>query len=84
MEAKDFLYIDSEAKFMAELLATLNVNDNDNIKMIKSKNKYCSLDFILLNEYNLQNLFIEHKKKNIDASKYDTLFIGYDKLINIR
>ena len=83
MEAKDFLYIDSEAKFMAELLATLNVNDNDNFKMIKSKNKYCSLDFILLNEYNLQNLFIEHKKKNIDASKYDTLFIGYDKLIKI-
>lgn len=82
MEAKDFLYVDSEFKFMIELLSTLNVN-NDNFKMIKSTNKYCSLDFILLNEYNLQNLFIEHKRKRIDASNYETLFIGYDKLIKI-
>jgi len=78
----DDIIIDTEHNFMTNLLLKLNVA-NDNFKMMKSKNKYCSIDFLLVNEYNLQNIFIEHKQKKISGEKYNTFFIGYDKLNKI-
>jgi len=78
----DDIIIDTEHTFMCNLLLKLNIN-HDNFKMIKSKNKYCCLDFLLVNEYNLKNLFVEHKFKSIYGEKYDTFFIGYDKLNKI-
>ena len=51
--------------------------------MIKSQNIWCSVDFTIINTYNLLSVYVEHKKKKIKSSQFNTFFIGYQKLIMI-
>ena len=70
--------IDSETEF---LVKTIHALDNEKYDMIKSRDRYAHIDFILLNKNNLCSVLIEHKRKNISGVEYDTFFIGYKKLI---
>tara|TARA_R110000803_G_scaffold27479_1_gene64200 strand:+ start:974 stop:1459 length:486 start_codon:yes stop_codon:yes gene_type:complete len=70
--------IDSEAKFMVK---TINALKDDKYEMIKSRDKYANIDFMLLNKKNLCSVLIEHKRKKISGASYDTFFIGFNKLV---
>ena len=72
--------LDSEELFKIQLIEMLG---DAKYTMIKSQHKYCCVDFMLLNQSNLLSVLIEHKRKHIDAGKYDTFFIGYSKLITL-
>ena len=78
------IILDDEELFKIKTLNALNNNDElKNFVMIKSQNKFCSVDFTIINTYNLLSVYVEHKKKKITASKYNTFFIGFQKLIMI-
>ena len=78
------IILDDEELFKIKTLNALNKNDElKNFVMIKSQNIWCSVDFTIINTYNLLSVYVEHKKKKITASKYNTFFIGFQKLIMI-
>ena len=78
------IILDDEELFKIKTLNALNKNDElKNFMMIKSQNIYNSIDFTIINTYNLLSVYVEHKKKKITASKYNTFFIGFQKLIMI-
>jgi len=68
----------NEAKFLMLLVSNLG----DNYEIIKSHNKYCNIDFIIVNKFNLKTVYLEHKYRNV-SDIYDTLFIGSSKINNI-
>lgn len=72
--------LDSESLFKIRVIEALG---DAKYNMIKSQNKYCSVDFMLLNQANLLSVLIEHKKKNIQASSYTNFFIGYSKIVTL-
>ena len=72
--------LDSEQLFKIRIIQSLA---DTKYEMLKSQNKYCSIDFMLLNQSNLLSVLIEHKHKNIDADKYDNFFIGYSKIVTL-
>ena len=72
--------LDSEQLFKIRIIESLA---DTKYEMLKSQHKYCCVDFMLLNQSNLLSVLIEHKRKHIDAGKYDTFFIGYSKLITL-
>lgn len=81
MSADEVSFIlDSESLFKIRVIEALG---DTKYNMIKSQNKYCSVDFMLLNQANLLSVLIEHKQKNIDADKYDNFFIGYSKIVTL-
>ena len=78
------IILDDEEIFKVKTLDALNKNkDVENFVMIKSTHKFCSVDFTIINSYNLLSVYVEHKKKKIKASQFNTFFIGYNKLIMI-
>jgi len=74
---KQTIILDSESRFKKRLLDSTK---DYSYKMIKSENKYCSVDFLCINKNNLKSLLIEHKLKNINAEYFDSLMIGRSKL----
>jgi len=72
--------LDSEQVFMVR---TLNALQNEKYSMKKSLDKFCNVDFIIINKENLLSVLVEHKRKNIDANNYDTFFIGATKITMI-
>ena len=78
------IILDSEQIFKVAILDILNKNDElKNFLMVKSSNPYCSVDFTVINKYNLTSCYVEHKRKNIISKDYNTFFIGYTKLVVI-
>ena len=78
------IILDDEELFKITTLDALNNNEElINFVMIKSTHKFCSIDFLVINTFNLMSVYVEHKKKKITASKYNTFFIGFQKLIMI-
>jgi len=69
----------NEAKFL--MLLVSNLGDNE-YEIIKSHNKYCNIDFIIVNKFNIKTVYLEHKYRNV-SDIYDTLFIGSSKINNI-
>ena len=88
-EANIELILDSEELFKIKMLDALNKNksndknDLKNFEMIKSIHKFCSVDFAIINKYNLLSCYVEHKCKKINSMDYNTFFIGYNKLAMI-
>ena len=75
------MILDDEEIFKVKTLNALNKNDElKNFVMIKSTHKFCSVDFTIINTYNLLSVYVEHKKKKITALNYNTFFIGFQKL----
>ena len=78
------IILDTEQIFKVKILDILNnTNDLKNFIMIKSSNPYCSVDFSIINTYNLLTCYVEHKQKKINSQTVDTFFIGYTKLVFI-
>ena len=78
------IILDTEQIFKVKILDILNnTNDLKNFIMIKSSNPYCSVDFSIINTYNLTSCFVEHKKKNINSKDYNTFYIGFTKLVMV-
>mgnify|MGYP003677987810 CR=1 FL=1 len=76
------LILDDEEVFKIKTLNALNNNDElKNFVMIKSQNKFCSVDFTIINTYNLLSVYVEHKKKKITASKYNTFLLDFKNLL---
>ena len=48
----------------------------------KSNNRFCSIDFIIIDKHNLRTIYLEHKYRNIE-DMYNTLLIGKNKIDNI-
>ena len=88
-EANLGLILDSEELFKIKMLDALNKNksndknDLKNFEMIKSIHKFCSVDFAIINKYNLLSCYVEHKCKKINSTDFTTFFIGYNKLAMI-
>jgi len=76
-DTKDFI-LDTELVFKTDLLDKMN---NPNIKIIKSQNKFCCIDFALINHLNLKCIYMEHKRKSINALNFDSFIINYHKLM---
>tara|TARA_B100000768_G_C11283661_1_gene380398 strand:+ start:6471 stop:6935 length:465 start_codon:yes stop_codon:yes gene_type:complete len=72
--------LDTEQIFMCR---TLNALQDDKYEMKKSLDKFCNVDFIILNKNNLLSVLVEHKRKNINANNFDTFFIGATKVAMI-
>jgi hypothetical protein len=72
------IILDKEHMFLLKLIEKLG----DKYDILKSQNKYCAVDFIIINKYNLKTLYIEHKFRNT-TDKSDTLFIGKTKIENL-
>ena len=78
------IILDSEQIFKVSVLDILNKNDElKNFLMVKSTNPYCSVDFTVINTYNLLTCYVEHKQKKINSQTVDTFYIGYTKLVMI-
>lgn len=78
------IILDSEQIFKVATLDILNKNDElKNFLMVKSTNPYCSVDFTVINKYNLLTCYVEHKQKKINSQTVDTFYIGYTKLVVI-
>ena len=80
----DGLILCSEEAFKVRTLLALK-NDKEDYEMFKSRDKFCNVDFSVINKRNLLSVLIEHKRKNIDGSddKYSTFYIGTTKLAMI-
>ena len=73
--------LQEELKF----LKLLNTNINDkNILISKTTYQYCPVDFQITNLQNNTSMMIELKSRKCDISNYQSFFIGYTKLHNIR
>ena len=77
MKSKEIL-LDTELLFKTELMDKM---DNPNVLMLKSQNKFCCIDFAIINELNLKCIYMEHKKKDINALNFDSFIINYHKLM---
>jgi len=78
------IILDSEQIFKVAVLDILNKNNElKNFIMVKSTNPYCSVDFSIINTFNLLTCYVEHKQKKINSQTVDTFFIGYTKLVFI-
>jgi hypothetical protein len=80
----DGIILNSEEEFKLRTKDALN-NEREDYEMTKSMDKFCNVDFIILNKRNILSVLIEHKRKNIDGSsdKYPTFYIGTTKLAMI-
>ncbi len=72
------IIIDTELIFKMELMDKMR---NDYLLMIKSQNKFCCIDFAIINQLNLKCIYMEHKRKNINALNFDSFIINYHKLM---
>ena len=73
--------INTEKLFCLEL----NNDISNDYNIIKSQYKYCNVDILLINRFNLYSVYIEYKKREykIGFTSYDSYFIGKVKLIEI-
>lgn len=71
------LLLPDEFKFYEKMMTCL---DTDKYEIFKSKSKYCTVDFMILEKYNLKSLYVEHKRRFINHFMYDTLLISKQKI----
>ncbi len=70
----------SEELFKRKLLEVLG----DEYLIIKSQYKYCSIDFAIINKFNLKILHLEHKERNCNKNAYPSTIINYSKLMSYK
>jgi len=70
----------SEEIFKRKLLDVLG----DEYLIIKSQYKYCSIDFCIINKWNLKILHLEHKQRNCHKNRYPSTIINYSKLMSYK
>jgi len=70
----------SEELFKRRLLDVLGKD----FLIIKSQYKYCSIDFAIINKFNLKILHLEHKERNCHKNAYPSTIINYSKLMSYK
>ena len=70
----------SEELFKRRLVEVLS----DEYLVIKSHFKYCSVDFAIINKWNLKILHLEHKQRNCHQNRYPSTIINYSKLMSYK
>ncbi len=73
------IILDSEELFKLQLLESIG----EKYMCFKSQHKYSVIDFICINKNNLNNFYIEHKKRYGEKCNWTTLYIGFDKVNKI-
>lgn len=70
--------LDTEKEFMIEL----NEDIYENYNILKSKFKYCNVDFCIINIHNLYCFYLEYKKREYvrNYTHYDSYYISETKL----
>jgi len=56
----------------------------DTYKLIQSQDKFCNIDFVILNIKTNKKVYIELKTRAKEYEKYDTFFIGTTKIFKIK
>ena len=72
------IILPSEDQFKMKLMKSLG----NQYLIIKSQNKYCSIDFGIINRYNLKMIHLEHKKRAIKSTSYPSTIINQSKLLS--
>ncbi len=70
----------SEEDFKKRLVEVLS----DEYLVIKSHFKYCSVDFAIINKWNLKILHLEHKQRKCHQNRYPSTIINYSKLMSYK
>ena len=77
-------YLEREAVFCIKLFKILDNILPKRITILKSKYKFCKLDFLVVNNDNLRTLYIEHKGRNNNSYDKGVKFIiNVSKINNI-
>ena len=72
------IILPSEEIFKRKLIDELG----DDYFIIKSQDKYCSVDFCIIYKWNLKILHLEHKQRNCLKNSYPSTIINQSKLIS--
>jgi len=70
------IILPSEEQFKIKLMNTLG----DNYFIVKSQDKYLSIDFCIINRKNLKVVYLEHKQRKCNQNTYPSTIINYCKL----
>lgn len=73
--------LNEEIKFL-NLLRT-HLQDTD-IKIMKTKNKFCCVDFEIKNVVNNKTIMLELKSRKLNLNNIPNFLISYNKLYNIK
>ncbi len=71
------LDIDTEHLFFIKIINNFDMNK---YFITKSNNKYCNIDFLIMENNNLKTLYIEYKKRNIRSKNYNSFLLSNKKL----
>ena len=66
-----------EFQFYEKMLSCL---DGVKYEIFKSKSKFCTVDFMVFEKYNLKTVYVEHKRRFINQHNYNTLLISKQKI----
>ena len=81
---KPIYYLEREGMFCIKLFEILDELLPKRITIIKSKYKFCKLDFLIVNNDNLRSIYIEHKGRNNNSYDEGVKFIiNVSKITNI-
>lgn len=74
------IILPTEKIFSIKLLEELGKD----FKIIKSKEKYCSIDFLIINKLNIKCIYLEYKKRVGQSRKYKSIIVNHSKIISIK
>lgn len=74
------IYLPTERKFSLKLLEALG----HDYTLIKSTDKYISIDFLLINKRNLKHIYLEHKQRYCSSTQYSSTIINECKIRSIK
>jgi hypothetical protein len=74
------IFLETERLFSIKLLKALG----SEYTIMKSGDKYISIDFILINKRNLKHTYLEHKKRSCKSNKYTSTIINECKIKSIK
>ena len=79
-ENKVSIILPTEKAFSIKLLGALGKS----YKVIKSRDKWNNIDFLILNRINIKHLYIEYKKRTGNSRKFNSVIINECKIRAIK
>ena len=74
------ILLPTENEFSIKLKTALGRN----YKIIKSRDKYARIDFMILNKENIKHIYIEYKRRTGNSRKYSSVIINECKIRAIK
>jgi len=53
-------------------------------KIIKSRNMYAPIDFIIINKQNLKSVYVEYKRRTNDQNNYKSIIVNESRIISCK